>query len=124
MMKFRSRLQSGWKALRAVFAGLLVLLSNPALASDQSGQVTQILTMDNGTVLFFLNGPRTGTIPSCAVGHANRFALNGKTPEGQVRAANLLTAFSMRTTVYVYGKNSCVSWADTEEVEYFNNVAP
>lgn len=103
---------------------LIILTCPPAFASSQVGKIANIYTMDNGVVLFDVVGARAGPIPSCASGLPNRWALNGSTAAGQVKVANLLTAFSMKTTVYVFGKDTCVSWGDTEEVDFFNNVLP
>ncbi|CCW17472.1 hypothetical protein EBBID32_18120 [Sphingobium indicum BiD32] len=89
-----------------------------AIASQPSGgQITYVTTMSNGVILFDVSGPRT-TRPACA--SLARWGFNGSTAAGQAKLAGLLTAYARQVSVNVYGTATCVSWGDTEEVDYFN----
>lgn len=105
--------------LKAVALLYLAALSSAAHASDQTpGKISGVYSMDNGAFMFFSNGTRTGTIPSCAESKPTRWSIDGTTAEGNLKVASLLTAFSLGKNVTVFGKGVCTSWADTEEVKY------
>ncbi len=113
--------------MRRFFFCMAVVVSSvqPAFASSSSGgRITNVLVTSNGTVLFYMNGSRTGTIPACATGFPTRWAFNGATAAGQAKLANLLTAQSLRAVVTVSGTETCVSWSDTEEVNNLSNAGP
>lgn len=96
----------------------VVWTPSAAISSQSSGgQVTYITTMNNGIILFDVSGART-TRPACAT--QVRWAFNGSTAAGHAKLASLLTAYARQVTVNIFGTATCVSWGDTEEVDYFN----
>jgi hypothetical protein len=99
-----------------VVAALISLPSAASASQSSGGQVTYVVTTNAGIILFDVSGPRT-TRPACAT--QARWAFNGATVAGQTKLASLLTAYARQVSVTVYGTATCVSWGDTEEVDYF-----
>jgi hypothetical protein len=103
-------------AMIPAVAALIALPSAASASYSSGGQVTFILTTNAGIILFDVSGPRT-TRPACAT--QMRWAFNGSTAAGQAKLASLLTAYARQASITVYGTATCVSWGDTEEVDYF-----
>lgn len=101
-------------------AAVLVMAAAPAYASDaQLGQITGVMGMSNGAVLFNTNGSR-GPRPSCSgPGLDARYAINASTLAGQAQLSAFMTAFALKKRIFVRGAGACTIWADTETVDWF-----
>ncbi len=110
--------------MKRLLAGLTAaaLLGAPAAQASNTvaGRVTFVHVMDNGVVLFNHTGTRT-TQPACAISQG-RWTFDASTPAGQAKLSLLLTAYSTKQPVVIYGKHACNVWGDTETVEYFHTM--
>jgi hypothetical protein len=101
-------------------ASLLIGSGAQAQASNASyGYITAFNPgLDgNGILTFSTTGTRTTPRPQCAT--LDRWVVSTSTSSGQFMASALLTAFSMKKKVRIFGTGSCAVWGDTETVYYF-----
>lgn len=104
------------KRMKMIVGSLLLGVSFSASASTSGGGVvTSSYTMNGGVIIFYVNGSRTAR-PACST--QDRWAFSATTAAGQAKLATLLTAFGQNKIVQVTGTGTCVSWGDTEEVDF------
>jgi len=97
---------------------LIVMLatgSSPALAGSASGTAYNIISQNNGVVIFAVTGTHTGN-PTCST--TSRFAFLSNTSNGQAMLATLLTGYTLGKTENIVGDGTCSSWGDSENVQY------
>ncbi|HWW25874.1 MAG TPA: hypothetical protein VNZ85_08275 [Caulobacter sp.] len=106
--------------MRRLFILGCALAVSPAEASEaQLGNIVRLFATSNGAVMFDTTGART-TAPACqGAAVPNRFAINGSTVAGQSQLAALMTAYSLRKRIWIYGSGTCTIWSDTETVSWF-----
>jgi hypothetical protein len=80
-----------------------------------TGPVGAVLAGENA-VVFFNSGTHQNK-PACST-VANDWAINLATPGGKALLATLLTAYSLKKSIYVSGKGVCDAWPDRETVNY------
>ena len=98
---------------------LLALISPVAQASDVTGKITKVETID-ADVFFvsFETSTLAGTPPACAINTValKRYAVKTSTASGKAIIASLLVAFQASKTVTLVGRGGavCDVWFDTE----------
>lgn len=102
-------------ALATALSICLMSLAVPSYAGSQQGKVTLVVTTDTGQTLIKLSGTAAGS-PACNT--QGRFAFDNTTSAGAAQTAHALTALATGRTVSIHGKNTCVAWADSEDVKY------
>lgn len=107
-----------------VLAAAVLMMSAAATAtahaSDaQFGQITSVMGMSNGAVLFNTTGSRAMR-PSCSgPGLDARYAINASTLAGQAQLSAFMTAFALKKRIFIHGAGARTIWGDTETVDYF-----
>jgi hypothetical protein len=92
-------------------------LLHAAHAGDAaSAPLTLVRVYDNGVVLVWTPGTRTGT-PTCATEYS-RFALDSTTAGGRSLLAILLAAHSAGRSVALRGTGACTLYGDTENLQF------
>lgn len=102
----------------AIAAGFVCALAGTTAQASNAQQVnvTTILSMTTGVVLFEVDGLRS-TPPSCGAAVPKRFAFNMSTVGGQAMLSTLLTAATTHKPITVWGTDTC-DGGDTESVLY------
>lgn len=117
----RSKAYRIGKAERRQAVGFAIALlaglgATPASASDQTGKVTSV-AMAGDRVLFWMDGTRTGTRPSCDC--CTRWEINVSDANGQAKMSLIMTAYAQGKTILLAGTGTCVAGPfDTEGVNY------
>ncbi|MBI3771668.1 MAG: hypothetical protein HY272_03095 [Gammaproteobacteria bacterium] len=105
--------------------GLVIVMFsvNSYAGSAASGTISSPSFFNDGQVVVYTNGARTGyplSSPSCSGGNPSAFAFDGKTAEGKVLLAGLLSAYTTGKQVAIIGTGSCpVSFTNMEAISYF-----
>jgi hypothetical protein len=100
----------------AAFAIASLICSTAHASEAGPGQISNLIVVENGTVLFNQSGSRT-TPPGCQASTTpKRWAFNGTTPAGQAMLSLLLRAYATSKTVLIFGTGTCTAWSDTENV--------
>lgn len=98
-------------------AACAALLSTPATAGTQIGQVTELRTRARDNLIYFyLTGSASGR-PACAAGYAYWMIKDENSATGKRQFAMLMSAMLAGKTVSVSGTGACTRWADGEDVE-------
>lgn len=101
----------------AVALGLTV---TSASASDQGPGYITTVQFVGSRVLFYVDAPRT-TRPACDC--CGRWEIDASNTTGQSQLSILLTAYSLRKPVQIYGTGTCVAGSnDTEGVNLFTTA--
>lgn len=103
-----------------IFLTLLFLLLavNARAGSADSGALSNLHFMNNGVVIVYTSGVRTG-VPTCATTQPSRFAIDASTAAGKAQLSGLLAAYVAEKTVRIFGTGSCAAYPDTETINYF-----
>jgi hypothetical protein len=108
------------KFIKALAATALMLVGQPALASSADvGAISSPFGTTTGVILFFHSGTRSSPKPACQ--HPDlptRWAIDGRTTEGQAMLSIFLLAYSSNKRVAIAGTGNCSAWGDTETVLY------
>lgn len=103
-----------WKI--CVFAGLLNI-SSVGHAGTQTGTIEALyVRASDGLVYFVLKGSAKTSSPACATMHYWMLR-DENSASGKRQYAQLLAAQLTGKTIVVSGMNSCVRWADGEDVD-------
>ncbi|KRA64288.1 hypothetical protein ASD79_20680 [Caulobacter sp. Root655] len=107
------------RTLAATAALLFLALAAPAQASSSLGvHVTNVAPNNAGSLVFYVDAPRTG-LPACAAGgSAQAWTVNTNTVAGQVLASALFTALSTGLLVDVGGTSACDVFPNAESAGY------
>jgi len=88
---------------------MAALAASPAQASSQGSGVASGITVGNdGNVWFAHNGPRSGTLPSCADPNG-LWVFSVSTAAGQAMYSNLLAATAAGKPTAIQGTGTCIS---------------
>src|ERR1700741_3190204 len=99
----------------AAFVVILFQMAPSALAGSQTGYITFLEVRDtDGLIYFGLTGTASGK-PTCAVFSAWTLS-NENSETGKKLFALLASARVAGQQVSINGKNTCVRWADQEDV--------
>lgn len=110
------------KRTPVVLTRLLVLTSLcmsvvPCFAGSQRGVITHLLVWaSDGVVYFYLSGTPKDR-PSCAQAWHYWMIKDENSTAGKQQLMQLLTAYALGTPITVYGTNTCIRWADGEDVD-------
>ena len=85
--------------------------------SAGSGVLYNFHFMNNGVVIVYTTGTRTG-VPSCATNQPLRFAVDATTAGGKVQLSGLLSAHAAQKPVVITGRGQCDAYGDTETISY------
>lgn len=97
---------------------LLILVSSLVFAGEQSGVVSSVVVrQSDGLVYFTLEGNITTGKPSC-VKKEYWMIRDENSTAGKFQYSMVLSALSSGKRVSVSGLNTCVRWADDEDVNY------
>ncbi len=100
-----------------IVATCAAILSLPAAAGSQAGQLTVLRTRSSDNLVFFyLNGTATGR-PACAAGTTYWMIKDENSATGKRQFAMLMSAMLAGKTVSVSGTGACTRWGDGEDVE-------
>jgi len=95
---------------------LALALAGPAFASQSLNvRVTKVVPNNAGSVLVFVDTPRTGA-PACATRGAQAWSFSATTLAGQGLLATVLTALSTGLPVDIGGVAVCDVYNDTESL--------
>jgi len=108
------------KRLILIFAAGMFAAGAVSAGTFGVGNIGSPYIMWNGVLLVPTDGARSNA-PACATESA-RFAIDGSTAAGKVRAAALLTALTAGKRVVVWGTGACSVWGDTETVDFFQII--
>jgi hypothetical protein len=110
----------------AFAAACLTAFATTAPASSGGPAVPSFLTYRNdGVVFVYVNGPRNGTVPACAVptGEYFRYAIDTTTIEGKSMLGGLLAAHAAAEGIWYKGTGDCdPSSPDTESLLEFHTA--
>ena len=109
------------KFLLSLVVFMVLLLPQTGFSSNASaGNLHTIHYMNNGIVVVYTTGTRTGNLQDCATNQPQRFAIDAKTEAGKVQLTGLLTAYTTGKPVVIIGKgDNCECHGDTETINYF-----
>lgn len=97
-------------------AACMAIVSSPAAAGSEAGQITTLRTRASDNLVFFtLNGSATNK-PACAR-YAYWMIKDENSATGKRQFAMLMSAMLAGKTVSVSGSGACTRWGDGEDVE-------
>lgn len=102
-----------FKLCLAVMA--VTAISTASASTSNQGSIGNI-TVQNGKMFFEQRGSRTAA-PTCSTQNY-RWVFDAQSPDGQAKAAVLLSAYALHKQIYVSGTGACSDWSDTESVDY------
>ena len=110
----------------AFAAACLTAFATTAPASSGGPAVPSFLTYRNdGIVFVYVNGPRNGTVPACAVptsGSYFRYAIDSTTVAGKSMLGGLLAAHAANEGIWYEGTGDCGVYSDTESLLEFHTA--
>lgn len=97
---------------------ILAAMSPPANAADVGSGLVTSLYVQNGTMMFAVEGGASATWPAFAV--TKRYAAEITSPAGQAYYTTVISAKMAGKPIVVYGTGTCTAWLDSEGVKYIH----
>ena len=94
---------------------LAIVLSNTSIASDQSGQITNIIVRADGLHWIHVTGTRTAK-PACTGSNEYWMIKDENSLVGKAHFSMVLSAYMSGKTVAIYGIGECSRWSDGEDI--------
>ena len=94
---------------------LAITLSNTSIASDQTGQVTNIIVREDGLHWIYVSGTRSPK-PACAGSNEYWMIKDENSLVGKAHFSMILSAYMSGKTVAIYGIGECTRWGDGEDI--------
>lgn len=102
----------------AIPMAFLAAVSTSAHATDVGPGIVTNLYVQNGVMMFSVEGGASASWSACAV--TKRYATEITSASGQAYYTTVISAKMAGKPIKVYGSGACTYWADSEAVKYIH----